>query len=89
VAGRTRVNSYILSIRNRTGAEASYSLRSGSARIILRDELRLPPGGAGTFTFYAALDTKDGQGPPERIKIEVIAEGASEGTLLEIGFPLP
>ena len=87
VAQSSHVNSYILSVRNRTRLETRYMVRSDTARISTREELRLPPGGAGTFTVYATIAGAPGQSLPERIKIEIMREGDSEGIVLEAAFP--
>lgn len=84
-----KVNSYILSIRNHSSAESSYSLRSGTAVITTRDELRVSPGGAGTFIIYAALRAGDGHLVPKMIKIEVVEDGAGEAVMLETPFAAP
>jgi len=83
------VNSYILSIRNHTESGVTYTVRSGTARIITRQRIELPPGGAGSFTIYASVDTVTGQRTPEMIKIEVMAGGEQEGPVLNAPFPAP
>ena len=88
MSGSLRVNSYILSISNHTAKDALYTLGSVDARITTRDTLRLPPGGAGKFTIYAAMMAGGGQIRPERIKIELAVEGEARGMVLEAPFPL-
>ena len=81
------VNTYILSISNHTGRPQTYALSSVDARIVTREELSLPPGGAGGFKVYAVADERGGRPLPETIKIEIRAGDASKGEMLEIAFP--
>jgi len=83
------VNSYILSIRNHTESGVTYTVHSGMARIVARQKIELPPGGAGSFTVYASVDSVTGQRPPEMITIEVMAGEAREGSVLSAPFPVP
>ena len=90
------VNAYILSIRNRTLKEAVYIVRSDEASLVIPEDIKLPPGGAGRFVLYASVPTTGGRTPPETITIEVASKGdatdAIEATSgverLSVSFPL-